>query len=206
MLRVLDREGEKFIENITMTSIHLMGSYRLFLMVIVAILYCALNCDFNFQVLDKDTIFEIMDFLNSRDFQKENPLRRRKYRQGVILALLLVVVGNISMLSFCLFPLIEQKNGTPQPMHFPVDIEKHREIYWIMYLFCCCSIYISSIALTTSCLQLNNIMAFLSNEFRILGNAYECVFDEVSKDEDAMLDQVVSRFRENAIHQERLYK
>lgn len=149
--------------------------------------------------------FEIMAFINSRKRRDSkaafDDMRRQKFQHNLMLMIALHCLGYLIVLAFYTFPLIDFALGQsirfPQPLYVPFDFAAHSWVWYsAMYVFVCFATHNSGVLVITTCLFLNSLIEYLSNEFKILGASFE----QVMNNED-VLDEYKDLIRH---HQELL--
>lgn len=155
-----------------------------------------------------------MNFINMQTFEKDNveylEMRRSSFRLNFRLLVINLAFINLALLFFYLFPLAEAKHNFPVISYFPINFDVHENIYLILYFLNVCASWAFVVLIPTSSCFISCLIAFLSNEFRILGRAYKDIFegivmkdDEISKES---LDKIEENLKVNIIHHIRLLK
>lgn len=135
-----------------------------------------------FQMSNRQDYIEIMSFINLRKRQDTESafdnIRRQKFQHNLMLMIALHGLGYLIVLAFFTFPLLEfilgQSIRFSQPLYVPFDFAAYSWIwYGMMYIFVCFSTHNSGVLVITTCLFLNSLIEYLSNEFNILGISFE---------------------------------
>ena len=134
------------------------------------------------------TYNELIDFINSREFQKENTeyfkCRKVCYIKNLKIILFTLMVGHLCHASFYVFPLVEQNNKFQLSIYFPINFDEHQIIYYFCNVFVGYASWLNAMLEVSGCLFLSSLIGFLSNEFKILGMAFEEVLQEVDEQND----------------------
>ena len=148
------------------------------------------------------TYNELIDFINSREFQKENQnffeCRRAGYEKNLKIFLFMLIFGHFCLATFYVYPLVEQKNKFMLSIYIPIDFEKHQIIYYFCNVFVGYASWLSAMLEVTGCLFLSSLIGFLSIEFKILGMAFEDVLQQVDEQNNELyLMKIENQLKEN---------
>ena len=147
----------------------------------------------------------MIDFINSREFQKKNPkvfeCRKARYEKNLKIILFMLIIGHFCLATFYVFPLIEQNNKFQLSIYFPIDFDEHQIIYYICNVFVAYASWLSAMLENNGCLLLSSLISFLSNEFKILGMAFEDVLQQIDEQNDELhLKKIENQLKENVLH------
>lgn len=155
-----------------------------------------------------------MSFINLRTFGKDNleylEIRRSSFRLNFRLMVFNLAFINLALVFFYLFPLAEGKHNFPVISYFPINFDLHEKTYLILYFLNVCASWAFVVLIPTSSCFISCLIAFLSNEFKILGLAYKNIFDDMKLKGDDIskesLDRIENALKTNIIHHIRLLK
>ncbi|CRK94654.1 CLUMA_CG008154, isoform A [Clunio marinus] len=148
-----------------------------------------------------------MNFINEKKLQDVNgafnALRAKKFRRNLYSVVCLHTQGYMVIGSFFIFPIIELIfYGTyrfPQPSYVPLDFASLPLIIFLTcYVISCFATLASGVNVVATTLYVNTILEYLSVEFKILGLAFEKVFDEHDN------EKAVSEFKKLIDHHQKL--
>lgn len=128
----------------------------------------------------------IIDFINARKFKNDNPeimnLRQKSFRNNLNLLLFFHILGKSCLLVYNIVPLVEQKNNFGVIIYFPIDFEKHQTMYYLCYIFVGVSTWMISMNMNNGCMLITALITLVRSEFKILGDSFEKLFDDVDND------------------------
>lgn len=126
---------------------------------------------------------DLMKFINSRSFDNNNKaynkLRQQAFERNRDIVFGFICFGLSALFMFEFFPLLQPKKVFTVPVHFPIDFEKHYQIYYLFYLFVVLAAVPSVLLAGLGCIFICSLMHYLSVEFKILGMAFEEAFNEI---------------------------
>lgn len=147
-----------------------------------------------------------MNFINSKSFQRNDPkafeLRKIGFRANFRILFFVLALANVTILAFNCFPLFEDKKKFMVPLYFPIDFHEQNNLYYGVYVCMMFCSWVSGSGMCTGLLFASSLIGFLSNEFRILGAAYDKIFremDDMDEKSEEYLEIVHAKLRENAI-------
>lgn len=146
-----------------------------------------------------------MYFINSRVYKQENStysaLRTENYKSNLRSITPFICFGLVTSFVFNLAPLIEGKRKFVMMLYYPwVDFQTNDVAYYTVY---CISAFISGSLFIISCTFKFTLLQFLSQEFHILGMAYERILIRENREEQS-LDRIHEELKENVAHHQLL--
>ena len=156
-----------------------------------------------------------MSFINSRMFGTNNEkfmiIRKEAFVSEFKLLIGAFTLGHLTLLTWYIFPIFDEKRRFPQPMYMFVDHETHFIIFWMIYLIACFVIWISAMLVGSTFLYFSMILGLMSTEFQILGESYKSMFDDIlncTNDQkyDVEVRKIYLNLKVHVIHHQNLLK
>lgn len=162
-----------------------------------------------FQVINRKTYFELMDFINSRLFKKESntysELRKEIYKSNLRSITPFICLGLVTSFVFNLAPVIDGKRKFVMMLYYPwVDFQTNDVAYYTVYCISSFSAFVSGSLVIINCTFISTLLMFLSHEIHILGLSYGEIFKANIGEQS--LDRVHDELKENVVHHETLMK
>lgn len=169
----------KFIGCLSLNIVHFMGLYKYILLVCGWEIYKNMfDNNFSIKIKDKKEYFEIIEFINAREFnsndQENFEIRRSRFINNQRFLGCLFFFGWLTVFIYCLFltPLTDSQ----VEMEFPDD---KMYLYYIMFIQTVISSVISSGIAMAGNFFLFSLLNFVSVEFKILANGFGKLLDRV---------------------------
>lgn len=165
-----------------------------------------MNKYFYEQLQQRQKYFDIIEFINSREFLKDCPkyseLRRLGFKSNFYGTVPLVALVQCNVIMFNLIPLVAGKRIFCLPLHYGIDFENNAAAYYPLYFVSAISLVLSGGLVMNTCLLISSLMNFLTLEFHILGLTYNDVFD--GENMEKSLDNIFKDLKRNTIQHDLL--
>lgn len=154
----------------------------------------------------RETCLGFMSFINSKTFMRNDPtafeIRKTGFRSNFRILITVLTLANFTILAFNSFPFFEDKKKFMVPLYFPINFHERYNVYYGIYLCMMFCSWTSGSGMCTGLLFASSLIGFLSNEFRVLGAAYDKIFQDMKDSDeksDEYLDKVYTKLKENAV-------
>lgn len=177
--------------------------YDLFLNLKVALVFVKLR-----------KIKELVEGLSDKAFgwdkKKYLEMRRRNYAKNVHLLMVFGIFEACAFISFVTLPLFNQVQLLPLDLTIPFNLNSYPKLFWIVYILIWLIISFVIMMLTQIHHLSGCLFSYLKNEFEILGERYEILFDgledNIQNDKHELLDEIEKSLKENTIQHQKLLK
>ena len=161
-----------------------------------------------FMMYQRKTYLEIMDFINSRPFVKDDPkyfeLRRLHFKSNFYSTMPYVLILQLNVWAFNLIPIIAGKRIFGLPLYYgeSIDFDNNALAYYPIYLISVLSLTMTGGLIMNISTFTSSLFNFLANEFKILGLTYDEIFE--GKIEEKSFDTIHSLLKRNTIQHKML--
>ena len=161
-----------------------------------------------FMIYQRQTYFEIMEFINSRPFVKDDPkyfeIRRLNFKSHFYGTIPFVILVQFNVFAFNLMPIIAGKRIFGLPLYYgeSIDFDNNALAYYPIYLISVLSLTMTGGLIMNISTFTSSLFNFLANEFKILGLTYDEIFE--GKIEEKSFDTIHSLLKRNTIQHKML--
>lgn len=199
-------EANSFMLSLNIVVIHLMGLYKFLLLVSIVHVLILANNEFLIQLFTRKDHFEIVDFINSRQFMPDDEgvfaMRKETFKFNTKLLSYLCGFGWLAVITYSIFvtPLTQSQ----LKMEFP---EGQKYLFILMYLQMLVSVTIASGMTMAASFYILSMINFVNLEFRVLAYSFEQLLSQVEDaPSEAEFNRVIGQMREYVKYYQKLLK
>lgn len=183
---LMESNLERALQNITISMLHVTSLIK-----------------FSSMALNHKKYNELMKFINSRSFENDNEtcnqLRKKAFERNRDIVFGFICFGLSALFMFEFFPLFQPKKVFTVPVYFPLDFDKHYQIYYLFYLLIVLAAVPSVLLAGLGCIFMCSVMHYLSVEFKILGMSFEDALNQFD-DQFQNIDKTQTKVTNNIKH------
>lgn len=197
---------DKFMEMLGYNLMHLMGVCRMFYIVSFTNFNLFLISSPTSQVKDRQDYFEIIEFINARQFKPNDDevfeLRKANFLSNFKIVGSLTFFGFLATAFFILF--LSPLTVAQKEIIFSDD---ERYLYWLMYTQTLLSMSVSSILSTASSFLLSSSISFVAIEYKILAISFGKLLNSMDDELDEQkFAKILQDFKVYVKYYQRLLK